>query len=219
MTATNGELVTQVRHLIDQAHAQGRHRPGRPTLQLTGATDHEIRKALTELGTVNTTAGHDTGSHDQAAAEHPRHHNTEPNTGDQPAGAIANAGPSAPPATTTVADSGEQYTRPTPAGGRLVAWTGFVFGSVMSIAANVLHAWLPATHQPPGWSPGIPPQIGAAVWPLGLMLAVEALSRIRWPSGLGWGLARYGGAGTVALGSAVISYGHLRDVLLGRIAS
>jgi hypothetical protein len=34
-----------------------------------------------------------------------------------------------------------------------------------------------------------------------------------WPSGLGWGLARYGGAGTVALGSATISYGHVRDVL------
>jgi hypothetical protein len=45
------------------------------------------------------------------------------------------------------------------------------------------------------------------------MLAVEALSRIRWPAGLGWGLARFGGAGTVALGSAVISYGHVRDVL------
>lgn len=28
------------------------------------------------------------------------------------------------------------------------------------------------------------------------------------------GLARFGGAGTVAVGSAVISYGHLRDVLL-----
>ena len=215
MTATNGALVTQVRHLIDQAHAEGRHRPGRPTLvQLTGATDHEIRKALTELGTVNTNAGHDTALQDHAVGEHPQDPDTEPNTRDQPIGDIAHAGPIAPPATTTIADSGEQHTHPTPAGGRLVAWTGFVFGSVMSIAANVLHAWLPASQQPSGWSPGIPPQIGAAVWPVGLMLAVEALSRIRWPGGLGWGLARFGGAGAVALGSAVISYGHLRDVLL-----
>lgn len=84
----------------------------------------------------------------------------------------------------------------------------------MSIAANVLHAWLPAGHEPPGWSPGLAPQIGAAVWPIGLMLAVEALSRIRWPGGIGWGLARFGGAGAVATGSAVISYGHLHDVLL-----
>jgi hypothetical protein len=29
-----------------------------------------------------------------------------------------------------------------------------------------------------------------------------------------WALARYGGAGTVAVGSAVISYGHLHEVLL-----
>src|SRR5688572_24979651 len=28
------------------------------------------------------------------------------------------------------------------AGSQLVAWTGFVFGSIMSIAANVLDAWL-----------------------------------------------------------------------------
>jgi hypothetical protein len=101
---------------------------------------------------------------------------------------------------------------PVPPGGRLVAWTGFVFGSVMSIAANVLHAWLPASHEPPGWSPGIAPQVGAAVWPIGLMLAVEALSRIHWPKGILWGLARFGGAGAVAVGSAAISYGHLRDL-------
>ena len=115
-------------------------------------------------------------------------------------------------------DGDSPVTNPIPAqsppGGRLVAWTGFVFGSVMSIAANVLHAWLPAGHEPPGWSPGVAPQVGAAVWPIGLMLAVEALSRIRWPNRLGWGLARFGGAGAVAAGSAIISYGHLRDVLL-----
>lgn len=99
-------------------------------------------------------------------------------------------------------------------GGRLVAWAGFIFGSVMSIAANVLHVWLPAAHEPPGWSPGVAPQVGAAVWPVSLMLAIEALSRIPWPKGLLWGLARFGGAGAVAVGSAVISYGHLRGVLL-----
>ncbi|WP_158852372.1 DUF2637 domain-containing protein [Saccharothrix deserti] len=98
--------------------------------------------------------------------------------------------------------------------GRLVAWAGFVFGSVMSIAANVLHTWLPAEHHPTGWSPGLPPQIGAAVWPIGLLLSVEVLSRIPWPKGWQWTLARFGGTGTVALGSAVISYGHLRDLLL-----
>jgi hypothetical protein len=101
-----------------------------------------------------------------------------------------------------------------PAGGRIVAWTGFVFGSVMSIAANVLHTWLPAAHQPPGWSPALPAQIGGAVWPIGLLLSVEVLSRVRWPRARLWTLARFGGTGAVALGSATISYGHLRDVLL-----
>ncbi|SMD24225.1 DUF2637 domain-containing protein [Lentzea albidocapillata] len=100
------------------------------------------------------------------------------------------------------------------AGGRAVAWIGFVFGSVMSVAANVLHTWLPLADMPAGWTPGVAPQIGAAVWPIGLLLSVEVLSRVPWPRGWAWSLARYGGAGTVALGSAVISYGHLRDVLL-----
>lgn len=98
-------------------------------------------------------------------------------------------------------------------GGRLVSWVGFVFGSIMSVAANVLHTWLPAADMGPGWTPGIASQVGAAVWPIGLLLSVEVLSRVQWQTGFWWSLARYGGAGTVALGSAVISYGHLRDVL------
>ena len=40
------------------------------------------------------------------------------------------------------------------------------------------------------------------------------MSRVHWAPGLWWALARYGGAGTVAVGSAVISYGHLHEVLL-----
>jgi hypothetical protein len=52
------------------------------------------------------------------------------------------------------------------------------------------------------------------VWPVGLLLSVEVLSRVSWAPGFWWALARYGGAGTVAVGSAVISYGHVREVLL-----
>lgn len=100
-----------------------------------------------------------------------------------------------------------------PAGGRLAAWAGFLFGSVMSIAANVLHAWIPPAdgHLIP---PSFATQVGAAVWPIGLLISVEVLSRVRWPDGALWALARYGGAGTVAVGSAVISYGHLHGVLV-----
>jgi hypothetical protein len=95
-----------------------------------------------------------------------------------------------------------------------VAWAGFVFGSVTSIAANVLHTWLPAPHHAPGWSPGVAPQIGAAVWPVALLLAVEILSRVRWPATRAWMIARYGGAGAVALASGVISLTHLHRLLL-----
>ncbi|MFE3793375.1 helix-turn-helix domain-containing protein [Nocardia tengchongensis] len=98
-------------------------------------------------------------------------------------------------------------------GGRVVAWAGFIFGSVLSIVMNWLHTWLPAASKPHGWSPGVWPQIGSAVWPVTLLLAVEVLSRVRWRPGLAWALARYGGVGTVAAGSALISYGHVHDVL------
>ena len=99
-----------------------------------------------------------------------------------------------------------------PAGARLVAWAGFLFGTAISVAANVLHAWLPAlVHQAP--APGLAPQVGAAVWPIALVISVEVLSRVPWRTGWSWRLARYGGAGVVALGAAVISYGHLHGVL------
>jgi hypothetical protein len=173
VTASNGDLALQIRQALDEALAQGRPAPGRPTLvRLTGATDHAVRKVLAELAPEDTSPGE---------------------TAIQPQ-----------PALSTTSTTG----------GLLVAWAGFVFGSIMSIAANVLSTWLPAQHQPVGWSPGLAPQIGAAVWPIGLLLSIEVLSRVPWPHGWLWILARFGGIGVVALGSAVISYGHLRDVLI-----
>lgn len=106
-----------------------------------------------------------------------------------------------------------RVTRDGPAGARLVAWTGFAFGSLVSVAANVLASHIPPVGAPVGWHPSIWAQFGAAVWPLGLLLSVEALARIRWPKSWLWSLARFGGAGTVALGSAVISYAHIAAVL------
>lgn len=98
-------------------------------------------------------------------------------------------------------------------GARLVAWVGFMFGTVISVAANVLAAWIPPEGAAAGWQPGIAPQVGAAVWPLALLLSVEVLSRVRWPTGFGWAAARLGGVAAVALGAAVISYGHIHAVL------
>ncbi|MEU6584120.1 hypothetical protein [Nocardia sp. NPDC046763] len=98
--------------------------------------------------------------------------------------------------------------------GHRVAQAGFVFGSLTSVATNVLHTYLPTVHMPSGVALVIAARIGSAAWPLGLLLSIEVLARVAWRRGRGWALARFGGAGTVALGSAVISYSHVRDVLL-----
>lgn len=129
--------------------------------------------------------------------------------------------PAAPHDTTTAASAGGSATDPgdsvpattVSAGGRFTARIGFVFGSVTSVAANVLAARIPPAHAGPYWSPNIAAEIGAAVWPLILLLSVEILARVSWPNVWHWALAKFGGAGTVALGSAVISYGHIRAVL------
>jgi hypothetical protein len=202
------DAVDQVRQVVADAAAAGEPTPGRPTLvRRTGLTDHQVRKALATL-----------------TAEKARPARVEESKGGSPTGSPVAAEASGSP---VLAGAGAAGGRPSPAAdahqgadrdgpgaGRLVAWLGFVFGSVMSVAANVLYTWLPADGMPEGWSPGIAPQVGAAAWPLGLVLSVEILSRVKWGTGWGWTLARYGGAGTVALGSAVISYGHLSGVLL-----
>ncbi|MEC3953796.1 helix-turn-helix domain-containing protein [Nocardia sp. CDC153] len=98
--------------------------------------------------------------------------------------------------------------------GHRVAQTGFWFGSLTSVATNVLHTYLPTVHMPSGLALVIAARFGSAIWPIGLLLSIEVLARVSWRRGLGWTIARFGGAGTVAFGSAVISYSHVRDVLL-----
>jgi hypothetical protein len=80
------------------------------------------------------------------------------------------------------APAGEPTTVGPTGGGQAVAWTGFVFGSVTSVAANVLHTWLPTPNQQTGWSPRLATHIGVAVRPIG-RLSTEVLSRVRWPQG------------------------------------
>jgi hypothetical protein len=111
------------------------------------------------------------------------------------------------------------------ASGQLIAWAGFAFGAAVSVAANVKHAYIPrppdgldeaaakAWTPPEEWAPDMAAVLGAAVWPLMLLLAVEVMTRVSWGGGW-WNVARFGGVGIVGLGSAIISYGHIRDVLL-----
>ncbi|RSD23956.1 hypothetical protein [Amycolatopsis eburnea] len=175
--------MTAIRQHYREAEERGEKRPGRPTLAtLTGATDHQIRKALEAMEEELAT---------EVASEPPA--------------------PPAPPEKGTSA--GQSVTSAPPAGGMFVAWAGFVFGSVVSIAANVLAARIPPGGAGASWSPSLVAQLGAAVWPVALLIAVEVLSRVPWPAGGLWRFARFGGVGVVAAGSAIISYGHIRDVL------
>jgi hypothetical protein len=217
--AANGALVQQIRQLIHDAHQAGQPTPGRPTLmQRTGARDYQVKKALAILRSPTTTSGM---RHEHSHAT-PGHLTDQLLTaGDVVAGEYAiaiEAGdqdrPAAGQDTTTDRQASTPVATPVPRSTRLVAWGGFILGLTASVLANVLDTWLPATHQPPGWEPGLAPQIGAAVWPAALMFALEALSRVPWPGGFWWLVARYGGVGIVALGSAAISYSHVHDVLM-----
>lgn len=102
-----------------------------------------------------------------------------------------------------------------PVPGRAWALSGFVLGSLVSVGGNLQAAWLPADKPgtPNDWAPSFPSQVFAVVWPLALLVSVEVLSRISWPNGAGWKLVRIGGILLVAVGSAVISYGHIYAVL------
>jgi hypothetical protein len=105
---------------------------------------------------------------------------------------------------------------------RLVAWVGFVFGSLVSIGGNILAVWVPPKGAGPDWSPTLASQFGAGVWPVALLIAVEVLSRTAWPllTHAAWWqklitrLLTYGAVCGVALFAATISYQHIRDVLL-----
>jgi hypothetical protein len=96
---------------------------------------------------------------------------------------------------------------------RLVSWAAFVGGTVASVAANVAHARIPTADAGPSWHPELGAQIAAAFWPLALLGAIEVLTRVPWPRGWVWALARYAGAGAVGAGAAVLSYRHMAALL------
>jgi hypothetical protein len=242
-SAPNLELVEQIRQLFEQYQQDGRPTPGRPTIiRVTGARDYQVKKALEILKPDDRARDRWVGHHDgdpaiqlvaagDIVASNCGRDGADAagvtSAGD--AGELGDASPGEPgvasAGASAMATSGQGLihqlaTTPPPAhrrvaaSTRLVAWGGFLLGLTASMIANVLDAWLPALHQLPGWTPGLAPQIGGAFWPAALMFAVEALSRVPWPEGQWWAVARYGGVGTVALGSAAISYGHVHDVLI-----
>lgn len=97
---------------------------------------------------------------------------------------------------------------------RLVAWTCFLFGTAVSVGFNILAAFLVPDGATHGWRPEAWTIIGAGVWPLALLGSIELLARVPWPETRLAKLIRYGAMTTVALFAFVISYQHIRSVLL-----
>jgi hypothetical protein len=137
-------------------------------------------------------------------------------TADVPAAELIAAEPKRQPKVAATATD-ETESLPVLRGAKAYALGGFLFGTLISIGANVLQAWLPViTHKPdlpPGWTPSVFQQGLAAVWPIALLFSIEILSRVSWRSGWQWKVTRYGGVIAAAVSAAVISYGHLFEVL------
>lgn len=89
-------------------------------------------------------------------------------------------------------------------GWRTWARCGMAIGLTSSLCGNVLDV---AHRDGP-----VAAMVGAAVWPVLLLVTIEVLIRAPW-SGRAQGAARLLIVG-VAVGSGVISYGHLRDLLI-----
>jgi len=79
--------------------------------------------------------------------------------------------------------------------------------------AGVLRPGVGERQQAGQWRPAAGAQLFAAFFPAALLVTVEVLARVSWPSGWAWTLARFGGAGLVALVAAVVSYLHLSGLL------
>lgn len=102
-----------------------------------------------------------------------------------------------------------------PAPGIGWAYTGVIFGGLVSIAANLAHSYVP----PPGvtdpnWTPVIGAQFFAVFWPVALFVALEEMSRIRWAgASWEWQALRVIGFTPVVLVAAGVSYGHMNGLL------
>lgn len=94
----------------------------------------------------------------------------------------------------------------TPKPARALAWLTFAVGIVVSVLGNIGHAASDGM-QPGEWA-------GAAFWPTALLLSVEILVRVRWQPQKRWTIARFAGLIVVSIVAAILSYLHLRSLLM-----
>jgi hypothetical protein len=98
-------------------------------------------------------------------------------------------------------------------GGRFWAYVGAVLGAGASVAANVAHSFVPPVGAGMAWRPPAGAVIGAMLWPIFLLVAVEILSRVDWPTGPVWICVRWIGLLPVACVAALVSYRHMSGLL------
>lgn len=94
----------------------------------------------------------------------------------------------------------------TPKPARALAWLTFAVGIAVSVLGNIGHAASDGM-QPGEWA-------GAAFWPTALLLSVEILVRVRWQPQKRWTIARFAGLIVVSIVAAILSYLHLRSLLM-----
>lgn len=92
-------------------------------------------------------------------------------------------------------------------GGTLIPWAAFIIGAGTSVAANVAHAAERAEQAGTGG------MLFAAWAPIALLLVAEMITRGRRRAGA-MAIVQWAGAGLVALAAAVVSFGHMRGLLL-----
>lgn len=97
-----------------------------------------------------------------------------------------------------------------PRGAAASAWLALVLGVGASVAANVLHTVQVIADD---GQVAVPQIIGAAFWPLALVVAIEVMARVRWPRSAGYALIRFAGVGCVAAVAAIVSYKHMSGLL------
>ena len=89
----------------------------------------------------------------------------------------------------------------------LVVWGAFLVGLLGSFGFNV--AYTVTTN-------GVGPSLAVAfLWPLLNLSAVKLMIWVPWRPGRGWGFARFGLSGGVAVISFVISASHIYHVMVG----
>lgn len=92
------------------------------------------------------------------------------------------------------------------------AYTGALVGAGVSVAANVLHSYVPPDDMPLPWTPATGAVVGAVFWPVALLIAVEIFAR--WhPTARRFKVLRWLGLVPVAVVAAVVSYRHMSGLL------